>query len=472
MASQAAPAAEDVQPDLPTQWAAQKAAASAEAANAKPAAAPEWGAHKSYLIPAVEIIGFDALLNLYDRNYYGCCDYHSNLQTIRQHLDGPWVVDSDGFTVNQLGHPYQGSMYHGFARSSGLTFTQSLGYTFVGSAFWEIAGERTPPSKNDQIMTGFGGSFLGEPLFRMSNLILERADGTPRFWREVAAAAVSPATGFNRLAFGDRFSGIFDSHQPVYYSRLAIGESSTTQNTQAPTASIKRNEGLLDFSIDYGLPGKPGYTYNRAFDYFSFQAIASSANGVETVNTRGLLFGTDYEAGPSYRGVWGLYGSYDYFAPQLFRVSSTALSLGTTAQWGVAGPVKLQGTALLGAGYTAVGTINDATNSRDNHYGVSPQALLALRFIFGEAASLDVTAREYFVSNLGAGTTGGHDNIVRADTSLTFRIHKQHALAIKYLVTRRDATSPALGDTTQTRGTIGIFYTLLGHDRFGAVDWR
>jgi hypothetical protein len=471
VASQAAFGAEDPYSNLPALWETQKVAARAEAANGKPVAAPDWGAQKSYLIPALEIIGFDVLLNQYDRRHYGCCDYNSNLSTVRTNLRGGWVVDSDGFTVNQLGHPYQGSMYHGFARSSGLSFGESLGYTFLGSAFWEIAGERTPPSKNDQVMTGIGGSFLGEPLFRMANLVLENADGAPRVWREVAAAAISPSTGFNRLAFGDRFSGIFDSHQPVYYSRLGIGEATTTQNTQGPTTSIKRNETLLDFAIDYGLPGKPGYTYNRAFDYFNFQTVASNVNGLESVSTRGLLLGKDYEAGPNYRGVWGLYGSYNYFAPQLFRVSSTALSIGTTGQWGVNRAITLQGTALLGAGYTAVGTINDAANSNDNHYGVSPQALLALRFIFGDKASLDLNAREYFVSRLGAGRTDGHDNIVRADASLTYRIHKQHAIALKYLVTRRDATTSTFGDQTQTRGTVGIFYTLLGHDRFGAVNW-
>ena len=80
------------------------------------------GAQKSYLIPALEILGFDVLVNQFGRHYYGCCDYHSTMSSIRQNLRGPWVVDSDGFTVNQLGHPYQGSMYHGFARASGLGF--------------------------------------------------------------------------------------------------------------------------------------------------------------------------------------------------------------------------------------------------------------------------------------------------------------------------------------------------------------
>jgi hypothetical protein len=52
------------------------------------------------------------------------------------------------------------------------------------------------------------------------------------------------------------------------------------------------------------------------------------------------------------------------------------------------------------------------------------------------------------------------------------RIHRQHAIALKYTWSRRNATFPDLGDISQTRGTIGIFYTYLGHDRFGAVEWR
>jgi uncharacterized lipoprotein YddW (UPF0748 family) len=83
--------------------------------------------------------------------------------------------------------------------------------------------------------------------------------------------------------------------------------------------------------------------------------------------------------------VWGLYGSYDYIAPQVYRISSTALSLGTTAEW---------------------------------------------------------------------------------------IINPSLAFAVKYMWNRRDAQYPVIGDRTQTRATLGIFYTLLGHDRFGAYDWR
>lgn len=168
-------------------------------------------ARKSYWIPAGEIFGFDFLLNQFNRHFISD-DYKSTWSSIKHNAGTSWHTDTDPFTVNQLGHPYQGSMYYGFARSSGLTYWESLGYTVTGSALWEIAGETTPPSFNDQITTGFGGSFLGEALFRMSNLVLDESH-MPAFWRELTAAAISPPTGLNRLAFGSRFDKARAAHR-------------------------------------------------------------------------------------------------------------------------------------------------------------------------------------------------------------------------------------------------------------------
>jgi hypothetical protein len=459
------PVAVDAVPGAPAREPAAPKAAEPTVA----ALVPEFGANKSYSIPVIEILGFDFLLNRLNKQFSGISDYDVTLSSIRQNLRSSWVNDNDPYKVNQFGHPYQGSMYHGFARSAGLSYWESAGYTFAGSAAWEIAGEKTLPSRNDQIASGIAGSFLGEALFRMSNLVLEHGDGVPRFWREIGAAVISPSTGFNRLAYGDRFDPIFSSRGAPYYSRLQLGLSGATRNTQGTSTDFKRNEVLADYYLEYGLPGKPGYEYTRPFDYFTFQATASSANVFENILTHGLLVGKAYDRGRDFRGVWGLYGSYDYISPQAYRISSTALSVGATAQQWLTSNIALQSTALVGVGYAAVGTLHGAT-ADEYHYGAAPQALLALRLIFGERAALDLTAREYFVNQIGG--VGGHDNIARADISFTVRVNKQHAIAVKYLWNRRDATYSFLGNGTQENATIGIFYSYVGNDRFGAVDWR
>ena len=165
---------------------------------------------ESYFIPALEIIGFDLALNRFNDRFTDPKSFDVTLSSIGRNLTRGWVIDSDEFEINQFLHPYQGSVYHTAARSSGLGFWTSAVYTFAGSALWEIAGETTPPSKNDQIASGIGGVFFGEPLFRMASLTLERGNG-PSFWRGLGATLISPATGFNRFAFGSRFDPIFPS---------------------------------------------------------------------------------------------------------------------------------------------------------------------------------------------------------------------------------------------------------------------
>jgi hypothetical protein len=431
----------------------------------------EFGQHTSPTLPALEILGFDFLLNRYNRRFSGSSDYDVSVTSIKRNLRSSWTADNDPYQINQFAHPYQGALYHGFARSAGIDYWGASAYTFAGSVAWEIAGEKTLPARNDQIASGVAGSFLGEVLFRMSSLVIEQDSTLPLFWREVAAAAISPSTGFNRLVYGNRLEPVFSSRGAHFYSRLQIGLSGATRTVQGSSVAGKRSEVLADYLMAYGLPGQSGYTYTRPFDYFSFQFTASSANVFENILTRGMLVGQAYEKGRDFRGIWGLYGSYDYISPQTYRISSTALSLGSTAQWWLSPDVALQGTAMLGAGYAAVGTLRGGA-SGEYHYGVAPQALLAARVLFGNRMALEATTREYFVNNVGARSVGGHDNIARADVALTYRIAKGHSVALKFLWNRRDATYAFLGNGTQERSTLGLFYSYDGDDRFGAVEWR
>lgn len=473
---------------------AQQDAPSAFAAK-KPVPVLQWGVGdgKSYLIPAAEIGGFEFLLNRYNHYTLDSQVYGSPISNLRENLHHKWVVDNDAFATNQFLHPYQGAMYQGFARSAGLGFWESAAYTMAGSLAWELAGETTRPSINDQVASGIGGLFLGEPLYRMAGLLLETSpSGSPGMWRELAAAVISPSTGINRLAFGKRFDGVFRSYDPAVFTRIDIGASltphfSSNVNVNAtlsgPPApqTLKRGEASVDLTMAYGLPGKPGYSYARPFDYFHFEFIASTANAFESVFSRGLLVGKTYGNGANYRGIWGLYGMYSYVAPQIFRVSNTALALGTTGQWWLSPSVALQGSALGGVGYGGGGVIHGAgvtqagaagDGQRDYHYGITPQGLVALRVIFGDRVSADTTIRDYYISRVGATESTGSENIARADFSLTVRVHNLHGITLRYAESRRDGRYATLPTSHQTIGTVSIAYTLLGQTHFGAVDWR
>jgi hypothetical protein len=441
----------------------------------EPKSFPYWEMRegRSYVIPAIELLGYLFLLNQFDRHFTSPEDaYRSNGDTIWTHLTkSKWVLDNDQFSVNQFMHPYGGSIYYGLPRSTGLNFWESFLYAGAGSYLWEIAGETTSPSINDLITTTFGGTFLGEPFFRMANLLLESDDeGKPGFWRELGAAIIAPPTGFNRLVFGDRFDPVYPSHRPATFMRLQVG-GTLTSSSHNVSSGVQEHGAVGDFTFSYGLPGKPGYSYTRPFDYFDFHVTSVTSNTLESLNTRGLLVGAAYAPGDSTRGIWGLYGTYDYISPQVFRVSTVALSLGTTWQTWLSQTVALQGTALGGTGYGAAGSIQ-RTEERDYHYGVSPQALLNLRLILGNRAMFEVTGREYYVTGVLSQESQGRENFMRGEGSFTLRIWDRHGVAVRYEASQRNASYPNVNYSNQTVATASLMYVLLGNSGFGAVDWR
>ena len=424
--------------------------------------------HKSYILPAVEIVAMDSAVNLGGRLLIDPANYEVTPASIRRNLRVPWVIDDDPFEINQFLHPYQGAMYHGIARSNGLGYWPSVAYTFAGSALWEFAGETTPPSRNDQIASGIAGSFLGEPLFRMSRLLLERADDGPGAgaWRKLGSVLASPPAGINHALVGNPAGSLAPDAVPFSDVRVMFGASATATGRSPLRRSRARHLPRLALSMDYGYPGNASYRHERPFDYFRFESSVS-AEGMERLSTRGLMAGADYGAG-RVSGIWGVYGSYDYFAPDSFRFSSTAVSLGSTLQASLSESLIVQSSGLVGTGYAAAQSVHE-TDGRDYHYGVSPQALANVRFIAGRRAALDLTAREYFVSRIGGFGTRQRDRIFVGDTSLAFRIYRRHALNLTYQLARRRSDLLALPDHTQTRSTAGIFYTFLGSGGFGAV---
>src|SRR5262249_54827245 len=152
-----------------------------------------------------------------------------------------------------------------------------------------------------------------------------------------------PATAFNRTAHGGRFAAVFPSHDPAVFTRVDIGAtvashfaSNINFNSEpsAPPApqTLDRSNSSAELTVGYGLPGKPDYDYARPFDYFNFELLLDDSSGVAAIFSRGLLYGTDYALGANQRGIWGVYGIYDYVAPNVFRVSNTAGALGITSQ--------------------------------------------------------------------------------------------------------------------------------------------
>ena len=218
--------------------------------------------------------------------------------------------------------------------------------------------------------------------------------------------------------------------------------------------------------MEYGHPGTPA-TGTRIRSTTSESRAASRPRDSNRCRHAGLIAGVDY-GGERLAGIWGLYGTYDYLAPDDFRFSSTAFTVGTTMQAAISESLLVQSSGLVGVGYAAAHAL-DQTDWHKYHYGVAPQALANMRVIAGRRAALDVTAREYFVGTLGGFSTGQRDLFFVGDASLAIRVYRRHALAFTYQLARRSSVPLGLPDQTANRSRVGVTYTFLGSGGFGGV---
>src|SRR5262249_32944752 len=131
--------------------------------------------------------------------------------------------------------------------------------------------------------------------------------------------------------------------------------------------------------------------------------------------------------------------SYDYLAPEAFRISTTALSAGTTLQWVPAKAFVLEGNLLGGCGYGGVGTIADVKIDRDYHYGVTPPGPLPVRTILFERVMADFSAREYYLHGNGSDFQHGSDNVFQWRAAVTLDLLEGHSIGAFYVNSSRDA---------------------------------
>jgi Domain of unknown function (DUF3943) len=444
-----------------------------------------------FVLSAGEVLGVLAINSIASRILFpndmedGKKVYSATFQSTWDHLKTQhWVYDIDPFNTNQFQHPYQGATMYGVARSSGHSFWTSLVYSNIGEFVWKMAGETDPPSINDMITTGQAGSMLGEALYRMADLIVrDSGDTGMNAMHEIGLALVSPPSFLNHHVLGSRYRAHLPDSLPAIFWQLRFGATLDAQvnGVAAQAGGLLHRDATVDFAIAYGLPGRAGYTYNRPFDYFDFQGSvlpSSGGNFVENIMVRGLLAGQKTPDSPNSRGIWGLYGSYDYISPFLFRVSSTALSLGTTRQYNFGPSVAVQSSFLAGVGYGAAGTTtvipSTPTNAaiRDYHFGVTPQGLLALRLIMGTAAMLDMTARYYYVSGVGSDDSRGIERIFRGNIGATIRVFGGNALGFQYVLSTRSADYGTLPSKNMNEGAVTLVYTITGNRHFGSTSWR
>lgn len=424
---------------------------------------------RNFLVPSLEVPLFVIALNWANRLAGNEWAVVNGFNTFWEHLfHGPWVYDTDDIQTNFSLHPYNGSVYFNMARSSGLDFWWSFGYAFAGSLLWELGAEVEPPSKNDQVMTSVGGAFIGEALYRSFALILTGGGGEPGFWREASAFVVSPAAGFNRLLFGDRYrTPVWDDHPRVFY-RLSLGGGVARNNTP----DGRRQDGgyaVGTVEIECGQPADRSFRVRRPFDAFMLRLSVGGAGPIGpggTTQVHGAIAGWRLDAGP-FSGIWGIAGNYDFINAGVYRVGSAALGLDATGEFDLSDSVSLRTSlSVLAVLMGAAGSTAQPQGGRDYHVGPGGQANLDLRLLLGATAMLELTSRQFVI---GPAAFPGWEDITYGTLGGYLRLVGPHAVALIANSSRRTARYPDVPDVKQNASVLSLSYVWLSDRWFGAA---
>lgn len=240
-----------------------------------------------------------------------------------------WVWDLDDFTVNQIGHPYQGNNYFNAARANGLSFYESAAVTAFGSATWEYFGETNHASLNDFVNTTLGGITLGEMFHRAGWLVRNtHATGRKRLLSEIGAMALDPVTGYNRFRTGDA-SRVADKPSEFVPASLG-GVASAGVLWRGTQTSAFTATGQPFLEVD-GYYGDTNTGHSRTpYDAFWLRLRFGGGSAFSEARVRGRLYGRP--VGRKGAMNFSVIQTYNYQTNDAYSTGSQAIdaALGTT----------------------------------------------------------------------------------------------------------------------------------------------
>lgn len=267
---------------------------------------------------AAEAAGINVLVHCFDRFVLGEDFAKVTFKTIGKNFEHGFVWDNDQFSTNLFAHPYHGNLYFNAARSNGLSFWQAAPYALGGSLMWEFCGEVEPPAINDLMATTFGGMAIGEVTHRLSALLLDdRTHGIGRFLRELAATAVNPMGGFNRIVSGEAWTIRRRGYKYHDYNRLPVSFALSVGNRYlADDGAMFRGEHqpYITFGIEYG--DAFNTTENRPYDYFTASATFGFTGNQPFVNgfhLTGRLWGAPIQESRHMDTEFGVFQHFNYY---------------------------------------------------------------------------------------------------------------------------------------------------------------
>lgn len=361
---------------------------------------------------AIEAFGINVGVQCFDQFVMNEDFAKISLHSIKHNIQNGFVWDNDQFSTNLFAHPYHGGLYFNAARSNGMTFWESIPYSFCGSLMWETTCEIEPPAINDLMATTIGGVCIGEVTHRISNLVYDdRQRGFGRFLREFLGAIVCPIKELNRIISGDAWRVRGKYYKYHDYDKLPIDFSvSTGYRYLADNNSLFRGEGdpYVHLSLIYGDPFKADT--NKPYDFFTTDltfGLSSNQPLITSVHLLGRLWGAHVIENNDLKVQFGIFQHFNYYDSQPvkdgtnevpYRISEAAsIGPGILCSFPTMGSLtKLQQGIFLD-GIILGGSLSDYYHIIDRDYNMgSGYSLKAkTKMEFGKIGSLQLIADYY-----------------------------------------------------------------------------
>lgn len=267
---------------------------------------------------ALEAFGINVGVQCFDRYVMNADFAQISWSSIKHNIKTGFVWDNDQFSTNLFAHPYHGGLYFNSARSHGMSFWESVPYSFCGSLMWEGTCEIEPPAINDLMATTFGGVCIGEVTNRVSNLVFDdRLRGLPRFMRELLGTIICPIKGLNRILYGDAWRVRGSYYKYHDYNRIpVVFAASVGYRYLADNGALFRGEGnpYVLFNLAYGDPFDS--EQSKPYDYFTADlqfGLSSNQPLITGVHLLGRLWSTPVALSHGADMIFGVFQHFNYY---------------------------------------------------------------------------------------------------------------------------------------------------------------
>jgi len=357
-----------------------------------------------------------------------------SIQSLKNNIEHGWVIDEDGFDVNQFGHPYQGALAYTAARAQGLNFWQAAPYPVLSSFIWEMGMETEYPSINDMITTPMSGITYGEISHRLSLLIL---GNRPTIANEIAAFVVNPSLGLNRLMREKKYP-MEKLAVRNYNAGISLGGGSFLLDRK----SLLFPRKFARFHIFYGSPFDKN-NLTKPFDYFTFVGIINFGmkEFVGEVYSSGLLKRINNITNPTYSRLIGIFKNYDFMNHDDFKVSSSSVGLGLIKNIKLPFNISFYNESSISAIIlgSAGDTSDEGVYQRDYYYGPGVSGKIILMVKKQNLGNVYIRLKRYYIFNLEELSIDTYENVNLVKSGLQINLWHEFSFGGEFTAAMRQS---------------------------------